>query len=608
VILRVKEIFNQHFIFIIAAILTIAMYSKFLFFGHISWDDPEMVFKNKAVQNFDLKALFTSHYVGNYIPVTMLVHAITWFLFENNDGWHHTVNILFHLINGILIYKLGSRLFKNDFITNTGAIVFLLHPLQIESVGWISELKNVLSATFYLAGLIFYLKYLSNKKQKDYLLTLLLFMLACLSKSSAVVFPIVILCLDFFINKKFEIKFILNKIPFIIIAVSVGMINIKSQAADQFINYSHFFPWFQRIGFAGFALLKYIAFFLFPADLSVIYPYPEIKNSVFIAGYLFLLLLGVVVFFLIRKKKTDWLYLILFIIINLILVLQFLPFGEVLYADRYMYVPVIGFAWITGYLISKIKLPFKIISLILIVLLSISVFIRSSAWNSAVSLYEDIIKKYPKQFIALNSAGVEYMFLNNDAKALEYLNRAVAAAPNNYKGFYNRGLLYLKNNKPELAIKSFNQSLALYNYSKAYVGRAAAYYMLRDIPKAITNANTVLQTDPNNAKARFVLANCYNDLNKLDDALKEYNMCIRINPDDPDFYFKRAIVYGKKQNFNQCLNDLTICIHLNPVYYEAYYWRGVAKLNLKQDPCEDLKVAARNNLEQAVQAFNKYCK
>ncbi len=604
---RIKEIFNEHFILVIALGLTIAIYSKFLFFGHISWDDPEMVFKNKAVQNFDLKALFTNHYVGNYIPVTMFAHAITWLLFENNNGGHHLINILFHLINGILIYQLGKRLFKNNIVANLGAIIFLLHPLQIESVGWISELKNVLSTTFYLTGLIYYLNYLQDKKQKYYLLTFLFFVLGCLSKSSVVIFPIILLCIDVLINKKFEAKFILNKIPLLIVGFIIGSVNIKSQTADLFINYSHAFPYYQRIGFAGFALLKYLLQFIFPVNLSVIYPYPEVKTSVFITGYLFLTLLAVGIFFLIKNKKTDWLYLILFIVINLILVLQFLPFGEVLYADRYMYVPMIGFAWLLGFFISKIKLSVNVIGTSLIIVLSAFSFLRASAWSSAINLYEDIVKKYPNQFIALNSAGVEYMFLNNDNKALEYLNRAVSVAPNNYKGFYNRGLLHLKNNKPELAIKSFNQSLSLYKYSKAFVGRASAYYMLKDISKAMADINTVLLSETNNAKARFVLGNCYNDLNKLDEAMIEYNRCIEIDSENPDYYFKRGITYGKKQNFKQCLNDLSVCLHFNPLYYEAYYWRGVAKVNLNQNPCDDFKIAARNNFEPAINAFNKYC-
>ncbi len=605
---RIKDIFNEHFVLVLAIALTIAVYAKFLFFGHISWDDPEMVFKNKAVQTFDIKALFTNHYVGNYIPITMLVHAIGWLLFENNDGGHHFINILFHIINGVLIYQLGKLLFKNNIVANFGAIIFLLHPLQVESVGWISELKNILSTTFYLTGLIYYLKYLSEKPQKYYLLTFLFFILGCLSKSSVVIFPIILLCIDVFANKKFTFKFILNKIPFLVVAFIFGIINVKSQTADLFINYSHAFPYYQRLGLAGFALLKYIALFIFPVDLSVIYPYPEIKPYNFIIGYLFLVGLLAIIYFIIKKRKNDWLYIILFIVVNLILVLQLFPFGEVLYADRYMYVPIIGFAWLLGSMLSQIKISLNLIGGALILTLSTFTFVRSTVWNSAINLYEDIITKYPNQFIALNSAGVEYMFLDNNIKALEYLNRAVTVAPNNYKGFYNRGLLHLKNNQPELAIKSFNQTILLYNYSKAYVGRASAYYMLKDIPKALIDVDAVLKLEPYNSKARFVLANCYNDINKLDEAITEYNKCLEVDSENPDFYFKRGITYGKKQNFTQCLNDLTVCLFFNPLYYEAYYWRGVAKVNLKQNPCEDFKIAARNNFEPAVNAFNKYCR
>lgn len=605
---KVQKIISQNLVLTVALIVTIIVYSKFLFFGHISWDDPEMVFKNKFVKGFDIKALFSNHFVGNYIPITMLVHSIGWLLFENSDGAHHFINLLFHLINGILVYQLGKRLFKNDLIASIGVVIFLLHPMQVESVGWIGELKNVLSTTFYLAGVLSYLNFTEHSKMKDYVLCLLFFVLGCLSKSSVVVFPLALICIDILIQKKVSLKFMINKIPFILLAILFGIINIKTQTADQFINHSHEFPFYQRIGFAGFALLKYLILFLVPVNLSVIYPYPEISNSVFVVGFSGLLIIASLIFLFIKQKKYPALAILLFILANLILVLQFLPFGEVLYADRYMYVPLIGFAWLLGLLISKLKIQPTLISVIFTVLFSVFSFARANDWKSALNLYEDINKKYPNQFIVLNSAGVESMFLNEDNKALEYLNKAVSVAPRNYKGFYNRGLLYLKNNKAEDAIKSFNQVIELYEYPKAYVGRANAYYMLGDFPKAINDANYVLKTEPNNTRAHFTLGNCYNDLNRLDDALSEYNKCIEIDNAEAEFYFKRAIVYGKKQDFKTCISEIDVCLQLNPNYFEAYYWRGVAKVNLKQGACEDFKIAAQKNYQPAIEAFNKYCR
>ena len=97
---------------------------------------------------------------------------------------------------------------------------------------------------------------------------------------------------------------------------------------------------------------------------------------------------------------------------------------------------------------------------------------RSDKWKNSITLYEDIIKKSPDNFLALNSLGVENMMKNNDDKAYLYFNRATNVAPNNYKGYYNRGLLLLKNNNPKKAIEEFNKVFSLYDYSKAYVARA----------------------------------------------------------------------------------------------------------------------------------------
>lgn len=512
-----------------------------------------MVFRNNAVKGFDIKELFTNHYVGNYIPVTMTLHAVSWLLFSGNDWGHHLINILFHLINGVMIYNIGNRLFKNATVATAGAIIFLLHPIQVESVGWISELKNLFSTTFYLAAVIQYLRFHETRNKRYYLLTLLFFILGCLGKSSVVILPLTLICIDLFIAEKFSAKFFINKIPFFLLSIGFGLINIYTQSADQFINYSHQFPYYQRIGFAGFALLKYALLFLLPFNLSVIYPYPD-NNYAVIVGYATLLVISTIIFFLYKKNSIQLIAIILFVLANLLLVLQFLPFGEVLYADRYLYVPLTGLAWIAGYFISKIKSGTTIVFAVVIVFLSLFTFSRIRVWKNAITLYEDIITKYPKQFIALNSAGVEKMFMNDDSKALEYFNRAISAAPRNYKGYYNRGLLYLKNQKPAPAIKSFNEALALYDYPKALTGRASAYYMLGDIPKAMNDARHAVEKDKNNARAHFVLGNCYNDLNKIEESLMAYNECIRLNPNEADFYFKRAIVFGKNQDYPSCLS------------------------------------------------------
>ncbi|MBK6523671.1 MAG: hypothetical protein IPG08_15910 [Sphingobacteriaceae bacterium] len=108
----IKKLAADHLFLIVALLATIIAYGNTLNFPHISWDDPEMVFRNRDVIGFDMAALFSSHYVGNFIPFTMLTHAIDWFLFGKSDMAHHLVNLLFHLTNGYLVYILSLRLFK----------------------------------------------------------------------------------------------------------------------------------------------------------------------------------------------------------------------------------------------------------------------------------------------------------------------------------------------------------------------------------------------------------------------------------------------------------------------------------------------------------------
>lgn len=602
-----KKVFTQHFIFWIAIAVTMAIYFKSLYFPFISWDDPEMVFKNKDVINFNFAAIFSNHYVGNYLPLTMLTHALNWALFENNAFGHHLINLLFHVCNGYLVYKLTNLVFKQKYMAELSAIIFLLHPLQIESVAWIAELKNVGYAFFYLLGLVSYVNYAQAKKNKNLYLAASCFILACLYKPSAVVFPLSLLCIDLFIHKKFEIKFLLTKIPFLFIAVVFGVINLKTQAADQFINYAHAFPFYERIGNAGIALYNYILLFLVPHNLSVIYPFPIVKTIFLILGGVFFLSIFFILYLLFKKQKFELLSIVLFIIFNLILVLQFIPFGEVLNADRYMYIPLIGFAWLISFFITKINIPKLILPVLLIAALSILSSFRTAHWKSSIVLFEDIIKKYPDNFLALNSLGVENMMKNNDDRALMYFNKATTVAPYNYKGFYNKGLWYLKNNNPKKAIEEFNTVLKLYDYQKAYVARASAYYALLQYKPARLDANAALFKDQKNHKALFVLGNCDNDEGDLPNAISFYNRAIELNNQEPDYYFKRSIALGKQQKFTDCINDLNKCLKLNPNYIEAYYWRGVAKVNLKENPCEDFRRAAENAYAPAKEAYSKFC-
>lgn len=603
----IKSTPNWLFIAIIGLIFPFVFYHLYTA-GFIAWDDPEYVLNNIDVHKFAIKNFFTRFYIGNYHPLTMLSYALDWKLFGAKATGYHIENVLWHFLNTVLVFYIGKKLHLKSIQAFLLAIIFAFHPLQIESVAWVAERKNLLYSFFFLLSVLFYIEYKSTHALKYLVFVYFSFLFSLLSKPSAVVLPLVFVLIDIFIFKENFKQIYKRQIIFFSLSLAVGIVTVFAQNEAKFINEAHAFAIHESIGYAGYAILQYIYKFLVPINLSVIYPYPLNKTLSLVIGYGVIIVLIFACYKLYKSKQKIVLFSFLFFIANLLLVLQFIPFGEVLTADRYMYLPMIGLSVIVVWFIPTKEATLKIISVMVILILGTITFMRSTVWKNSVSLYSDILKNYPHSFVALNSLGAQYMLNNNYDLSLRYLNAAINENTNYYKGYYNRGLLFAQTDRMQDALKDFNKAIALKNYYKAYAGRAATYYALKDFSKAIMDAETTLKLDPNNLKANYVLANCYDDLNQLDKAIVYYNAVILISPENPLYYMRRAIVCGKTQNYIACLQDLETCIALDKNYAEAYYWKGVVKVNMKQNPCEDLKKAVDLGFTAAQQPLANYCK
>jgi tetratricopeptide (TPR) repeat protein len=594
--------------YLVLLLLCTIFYYKMYRSGFISWDDNDVLVKNYDVHAFNLKAFFMKHYVGNYAPLTMIVFATEWALFHGSAFWHHFMNVFLHSLCGLLVFQLTLQLFKNRSWAFFTAVIFCLHPVQVETVAWIAAKNNIVCAIFFLSSLISYCNYTESAKKKDLWLTLLLFCFSVLSKPSAICLPFCLFAIDLIFGKQEIKKSFLEKIPFFIIAVILGFVTLSSREEDNFLNSTHHFNLTERIGFAGYALLSYFKTFLAPFNLSVIYPYPEKELLAIIIGYIVIIAMLALLYFLLKNKKNKLIGVFVFFVANLVLVLQLIPFGETLTADRYMYIPIISICWLILILLKPSETLLKYIIVACVLLYGPITFLRTKVWKNSFELYSDIIRKHPRSAIAITSLGAEYLLMNEDNKALSCFNDAVRLAPNNYKIYYNRGLAFSKNKRYKEAINDYSKAIELHQYSKAYAARANAYYDEQNYTAAISDAQKALNQDPKNIRALYALGNSYNDLNQLDKALQSYNIALSASPEEPAFYFKRAIVYGKQQNFAKCLDDLNTSTGLDANFAEAFYWKGVAKVNLNQSPCADLNKAVNLGFVQAQGALQKYCR
>lgn len=459
-----------------------------------TWDDGIYILQNQLLHDLSWQGVIKIFSYGdefqkisnNYHPFTILSLAINYKISGLSPASYHITNFVFHGLNAVFVFIFVFILSRRRMLPSViSGLLFAIHPMHVESVAWVSERKDVLYTFFFLAGLIAYLKYREDEKIWKLGVALLLFIFSCLSKAMAVSFPLILLLVDYFQRRRFSWKLIIEKIPFFIIALVIGLMAIHLQSISA-INKFETFTFYQRIMHASFGFITYILKFIDPSSLSAFYPYPPITStgllpfSFLIAPYICLAAAGLLVWISTRKGEIARVFVfgILFYFFTIVLVLQFLSVGKAIMADRYSYIPFIGLAFIIGmvadfYLQKKSSLKYLgygliSASLILSVVFSFMTYERTKVWKDDITLWSDALRQYPDgrlTFIydkraqlylskdmyeaaladyliitdneprndnALECIGRIYgKYYNNLGKAIEYLEKAYAINPKN---------------------------------------------------------------------------------------------------------------------------------------------------------------------------------
>ena len=537
-------------------VLTLIVFSNSLNNDFIvNWDDDSYILNNSTIQQFNkesIKEIFTTFYGGNYHPLTTLVYALEFKWFNLNPKSYHLINLLFHLFNVLLVFFFIKELTKKNIAAIITCVLFAIHPMHVESVAWISELKDVLYTFFFLLSMLFYIRFSHKNNFTLYFMSLMLYTLSLLSKSAAVVLPILLILIDYLQNKKIGIRNLLLKLPFFLLSVLFGIIALKSQGAQAQLltpDYSLLNSFFV----ASYALSFYIFKFFIPLQLSAFYPHPIVNGSTLpLIYYLSPLLIAVFAFITYRvvKHRKTVLFGFIFLIVTLALILQFFPVGGAIVAERYTYVPYIGLAFILAIYFENIYAKLKnkqilliSVSTVAIVLFSVLSFNRTKVWANGITLFDDVIEKNPKAFYAYHSRGVAYFYAGNYTASLNDYNKAIELNNNYGLTFYNRGLTQMMLKNYTDAQTSFNRTIELIpTHDQAYNDRGIAAY----------------------------------NLGLLEDAIKDYSRSIELNPNNA----------------------------------RAHYNRGVTnyRLNEMEKACYDLRIASQLGSKEALDMFGKYCK
>jgi hypothetical protein len=416
--------------------VTVLLYASTLGHGFIySWDDYDYVVNNRAIQgiSFDhLRTIFTNFYVGNYAPLHLISYMLDYQIWGLDPAGYHLGNILLHAVNGLLIYRLFIKLELPALPALFGATLFVLHPVQVESVAWVAERKNVLSALFFLLALLSYIDYRQAiaGRVRNYSLSLGFLACALLTKSAAVIFPIIIVCYDYCYCAGTRRLKLADKVPFLLLTLAACILTIKSQdtsVGGGMRDYPGGTP-LNTLWTMIPVVLSYLKDLVYPLDLSPYYMVPirtSADGNIFSSAAVLLGLAGLGI-----MSVRRWPRMLLFICIYFIALLPVLQIVPILTLknDRYLYFPMIGAAGAAAMLISalmqgsaRLRKATVAAAVAACTLLGGATYFQSQIWENTITLWQFAVRRNPDNMLAWLMLAKGYTKLGNARDAMTAL-------------------------------------------------------------------------------------------------------------------------------------------------------------------------------------------
>lgn len=499
-------------------VLTLVIYFPSLKNELTNWDDQEYITNNPHIKGNtpeNVSYHFHNYHMGNYHPFTMISLGM-----DHKEPLDpkpfHVTNLILHLLNCALVFLFVFLLTQKNVIAFIASLLFALHPMHVESVAWASERKDVLYALFFLGALCTYIKYLTDEKgkMKWFLLTTLLFICSLLSKGQAVVLPVIFVLIDWFMDKKISVNSFIPKIPWFALSLVFGVVAIKAQGSIGAVQGTEVYPIADRMLFALYGIGAYLEKLVAPLGLSCFYAFPvKAAGSFPKLFYVFpVLAIGVTALVITFLRKNKYVvFASLFFLISISIVLQLIPVGGAIMADRYTYIPYLGFfilagKWFSDALEKKMSsglwrnVSLGLIPLMLIIFSGLT-YQRIGVWKDSLTLWDDCIEGgHPSA-----------------------------------KAYLNRGKILEDQKKQEEAIRDFNNAIALVpNYSEAYYNRGLAYFYQKKYNEAISDYTAAINYNPTLAVAWYNRAGTYFTIGKpkeaLSDALKAKELGYEVDP------------------------------------------------------------------------------
>lgn len=629
-----KEKHSRLVIFLVL-IITALVFSGSLKLDWTNWDDDLYVYKNRVVSEGKLKDIFIppADPANNntYNPLVISSFALEWKLVKDRPFLYHLDNLLLHLFCTALALLFFRSMGLSVWWSGFAALLFGIHPMRVESVAWITERKDMLSALFYLAALLTYIRYIASGKNGQLFLTFLFFTLSLCSKIQAVTLPFALVLLDLYFQRKINPKVILEKIVFFGGSLAFGLlvgITFLVKKADV-ITYSNVLIFLKQIVLSGYAYTVYIIKSVVPYVTCVLYPTPASLQTEHWAGAVIAVLLFVSALTTWRKYRVIA-FGLLFFTFNIFFLPMASAVGDSTFLnDRYTYIAYIGLFFVIAMgmqQLSKKGPSYRLLAASLAVVLLVALCVLTvkyiPVWKNSETLWTDVIEKFPRKMpIAYVNRG-NYLYISNQSdKALDDFNTAIELNPEYSLAYLNRSFIYIERNDTERALHDYNRYIELLlpydtsgNVSNPLVSgvlgnRGVIYSKMGQYEKALVDFNLAIKLNPQNLNNYLNRAFAYMQLHEYDKSMRDFNTCHQSDPANPDIINDRGVCYFRSGDFKSALEDFNKAILMNgsnPSYYTnrayAYYnLRRIAEARQDVQTAEKMGSTANPTLRKLLQ-------
>lgn len=592
---------------VLIVLITCAAYYPALQAGFI-WDDDFYVTENHLLTAPDgLRRIWlTTESPSQYFPLTYTVFMIERGLWNLEPMGYHLVNIALHAFNALLVFLLFTRLgLRGAWMI---AAVFALHPVHVESVAWVTELKNVLSGMFCLLSLLCYLRFEDDQEWKWYAGSIVLFSLALLSKTVVLTLPVVILLIRWWRKRSITLRDINLLIPFMLVGVGMGLLSMWWETNHQGTTGEVFeFSLLQRILLSGRAIWFYAIKLLWPMNLTFSYPkwILDPREIVQYGWHIGLVSAGVLLWYMRDRWGRGPLAGIAIFIITLSPLLGFINYYTMRYsfvADHYQYLASLGFIAVVvegsrrgfrrwkdsaGEIASRrAALVEKCIGLSVLVILGILTWQQTLSYRDSETLWQDTLKKNPQSWMAYNNLGIIVTKQGKLDQGIEYFKNALTINPAHLEAHNNLGGAYTKKDRLAEAIDAYEQALTIKpNHPKTHNNLGIVYAKLDRPDKAIAEYKKALSHSPRYAEAYYNLGNAYTKQGKLDEAITAYKKGLALKPLHAEALTNLGAAFLNKDRVDEAIIQFKKALSTKPGLLNArtnlayaYYLQGNYKL------------------------------